>query len=311
MAMLALPSVAAAQPSGGGVGATEMASTGSPHQDNILKLLVPVTVTFENQRLDNVMSFIQQYTQVEMEVLWLDDDNTEGLDPEALVSVEADNITALDLLELVLEKAASTDSLSTGNTWQMTKWGTVEVGPRERLNRPAARRVQIYDINDLLLVIPTYDNAPDFDLQSVLQSGGQGGGGGQSPFQQNDEEDIETIPREERAQQIIDLIVQLVETDQWVDNGGEAATINYWQGSLIVRAPDYVHRAIAGYPWWPSARNVSQISQGQGERWVTMSLTTSLAGPYQFRKVPVTAVVPGGGGGGGGGGGSGPPGGGG
>lgn len=299
-----VPAVASAQP-----GSRDMVAASS-HQDNVLKMLVPVTVTFERQSLQNVMDFIQQYTSAELEVLWMDDDNADGLDPEALISVDVEDVTALDLLELVLEKSASTDSLSTGNTWQMTKWGTIEVGPRERLNRPAARRVQIYDISDLLLVIPTYDNAPDFDLQSVLQSGQGGGGGGQSPFQENDEDDTETIPREERAQQIIDLIIQLVETDQWTDNGGDAATITYYQGSLIIRAPDYVHREVAGYPWWPEGQGVRRISEGFGQRWVTLSLTTSLAGPYQFRPVPVGAVVPGGGGGGGGGGPNGPPGGG-
>ncbi|MCA9289402.1 MAG: hypothetical protein KDA05_12490, partial [Phycisphaerales bacterium] len=173
-ALLATP-VALAQPGAARTPAT-VESTGSPHRDNALRMMVPVTVAFENQPLQNVMEFIQQYTQAEMEVLWLDDRNTDGLDPEQLVSLEVDNVTALDLLERVLEKVASTDSFSTGNSWQFTRYGTLEVGPKERLNRPAARRVEIYDINDLLFVVPTYDNAPDFDLQSVLQNGGGGGG---------------------------------------------------------------------------------------------------------------------------------------
>jgi hypothetical protein len=284
---------ARAQPAGAApAGASTMESTGSPHQDNALRMMVPVSVSFEDQRLEDVMTFIQEYTQAEIEFLWMDDDFAEGLDPEQLVTLEAENITALDLLERVLEQTASTDSLSTGNSWQMTRWGSIEAGPKERLNRPAARRLHIYDINDLLLVIPTYDNAPDFDLQSVLQSGGGGGGGGQSPFQENDEEDIHTIPREERAQEVIDLITQLVEVDAWTDNGGDAATITYYQGSLIVRAPDYVHRGIAGYPWWPSSRAVRRVSQDvAGTRWVSMSGMTAIAGPYQFRNVEASAVV--------------------
>lgn len=286
------------------------AQVASPHQENILRMLVPVSVSFERQSLQNVMTFIQEYTQAELEILWMDDQTPDGLDPDAQITMRARNMTALDLLEQVLERAASRDLFSTGNGWQMTSWGAIEVGPKELLNRPAARRVQIYDINDLLFVIPTYDNAPDFDLQSVLQSGR--GGGGQSPFQQNDREDRDTVPREERAQEIISLITQLVETEAWTDNGGDAATINYFQGSLIIRAPDYVHRAVGGYPWWPSSRAVRRVSQGEGERWVTLSGMTALSGPASFRRTPVTAVVPGQGGGGGGGGGgpggpSGPP----
>ena len=34
----------------------------------------------------------------------------------------------------------------------------------------------------------------------------------------------------------------------WINNGGEYATIKYFDGALIVRAPDYIHRQIGGYP---------------------------------------------------------------
>ena len=43
--------------------------------------------------------------------------------------------------------------------------------------------------------------------------------------------------------------MEIVEPDGWADNGGEWGTIRYYQGTLIVRAPDFMHRQIGGYPF--------------------------------------------------------------
>ena len=38
----------------------------------------------------------------------------------------------------------------------------------------------------------------------------------------------------------------------WTDNGGEGASMHLFNGTLIVNAPDYIHRQINGYSYWPS-----------------------------------------------------------
>ena len=70
-----------------------------------------------------------------------------ALDPDTLISIDAKDMSALRLLELMLEQAAR-DSFEE-NTWQMTSWGSIEIGPKSLLNR--RQRVVIYDISDLLL----------------------------------------------------------------------------------------------------------------------------------------------------------------
>ncbi|MBX3315883.1 MAG: hypothetical protein KF902_03350 [Phycisphaeraceae bacterium] len=231
------------------------------------RMLRQVSISFDSQRLEDVMSFIEQLTGADMEVMWLDDRNPDGLDKDATISLTVKNVTALTLVEKVLAKAQQ-DALSGGNSWQMSDTGSIQIGPKSRLN--SYRRIEIYDINDLLLEVPDYDNAPEFDLSQVLQSNqGGGGGGGQSPFQNTNDNDITIVPRSERAEDLKTLITELVEFDQWVDNGGDAATIRYWQGSFIVNAPDYVHRQIIGYSWWPSRRS-SQTTATAERRWVTI-----------------------------------------
>jgi hypothetical protein len=56
---------------------------------------------------------------------------------------------------------------------------------------------------------------------------------------------------EEKAEELIELIKSLVEPDVWLDDS--VASIRYYDGSIIVRAPDYVQRQVAGYGSLPAA----------------------------------------------------------
>ena len=39
----------------------------------------------------------------------------------------------------------------------------------------------------------------------------------------------------------------MIEPEAWEDNGGHRAVMSYFEGALVVRAPDYIHRQIGGY----------------------------------------------------------------
>lgn len=236
---------------------------GQMERATISLLLRPVSVEFSDHRLEDVMQYIESVTGAEIEILWIDDQNPIGLDPDTTVNLRARNVSALSLLERVLEQAADEFGEPGGNTWQFTDDGLLEIGPKERLNRH--RRVELYDINDLLFEVPDYTNAPQFDLNSAFQNtggggrGGGGGGGGRSPFTQTGGQGqgggaggVQRTDRETLANSLIEMITSLVETDQWEDNGGEAASIRFFQGHLLINAPDYVHRGVNGYRWWPS-----------------------------------------------------------
>ncbi len=283
-------------------------TTGIPARDTLLRMMRSTSVEFRENRLEDVMKFIETTTGAEMEVMWQSDSAAVGLDKEKLVTLKLTNQTALTVLEKVLEKATDDGSGTGGSTWQLTDTGTFQVGPKERLN--AFKRLEVYPINDLLLEIPRFADAPEFDLTQVLQSrragGGGGGGGGnnQGPFQgRGNQNPPDARPYQERLDELRRVITSLVEREQWVENGGDGATIQVFQGSFIVNGPDYVHRGLIGYPYWPSSATTSRTVGGR--RYVSLSVDTAVAKLASLVNVPVTGVVPGTGGGGGGGGGGG------
>ncbi len=71
-----------------------------------------------------------------------------------------------------------------------------------------------------------------------------------------------------RAQRIVDLIESTVEPDQWANAGGDGASLRIFGTSLVVTAPDYIHRQIVGYDFWPASLH-GMRSKGD-RRWVTV-----------------------------------------
>ena len=258
-----------------------------PQRATALKLMRPIQVEFRDQRLEDVINFIREFTGADIEVMWMDDRNDNGLDPEQLITLNTRNRSALDAIEAVLIRA--TDEFSNdGNQWQFTPDGILQIGPKARLN--GEKRLEIYPIMDLVLEIPSYTNAPDFDLNTILQgAGGGGGGGGQSPFEENEEDDVPRRTLQERVDELTALITETVEPEQWEQNAGDGASIRYWQGNLIINGPDYIHRQLTGYPWWP--QRLTRVSTVNGQRWVSLNIDAPFARLNGFSQQEVSAVV--------------------
>ena len=211
------------------------------------RLSRPISVSLENERLEDVIKFLATVSNTTIDPLWLDDRGSTGLDRDARVSVRAHEVPVLTVLERALQRVQ--DSFD-GNSWSMTEDGIIEVGPKSRLNRRT--ELKIYDIQDLLFQIPNYADAPEIDIDQATQQTGGGGGGTGSIFDQDDQDDREQRrSTEDQALELIDIIIETIEPEQWRDNGGDAATIRFYRGTLIVRAPDYIHRQLGGYDFWP------------------------------------------------------------
>ena len=219
-----------------------------------------ITLDVEEQPLEDVMAFLSRVTEAEIEPVYLTDLGGEGMDPSTPITLRLSGVSAIAALERVLEHAERADAVGADYTWQFTNIGTLQCGPKNALNRES--RIELYDIADLLLVIPEFDNAPEFNLQQ--SSGGGGGGGGQSPFQGSGD-DIEIEPRGERAQRLVDLIQTSVEPEQWAAAGGDGARLTVYQSSLVIDAPDYVHRQIGGYAFWPARYQRARTRDGRRE----------------------------------------------
>ena len=271
-----------AQPANGGSSATAAAPANTGVQvapqtarENMIRLQKSISVDFNESKLEDVIKFMSDNTGTQFEPMWKSS-NEEGLDKEMLVTLSVKNLDALTVLDKILDKASG-DALQSDEkaTWQVAPYGAIQIGPRKALNR--FKRVEAYDVSDMLFEVPVYDDVPEIDLQQVLQSSGGrgGGGGGRSPFsggqgrggnQQRQQERRQR--REELANELKRLITSLAEKDQWEDNGGTGGTITVYQGNIIVDAPDYMHRSLVGYTWWPSSK---AGQSNTGKRYVTMS----------------------------------------
>jgi hypothetical protein len=211
-----------------------------------LKLRKVITIELNDTRLEDIVSFLRDFSGVEIEPFWNDDGGDGGLNKDQHITIAVTDVTVLTLLERVLAKAETDFSPA---TWQFApSGGTVEIGPRSRLNTQGY--LVTYDIQDMLFQIPDFADAPQLDLDQVLNQGAQGGGGGGgSVFGGDTQQEVEFVPTEELAQRIIDIITEYVEPEQWIDAGGDGASIRHYAGTLLIRAPDYIHRQLSGYPF--------------------------------------------------------------
>ncbi len=322
----ALGASAAAQNLSDRIAATVQARAAQQEQSRggMLRALLTtgVSVRFQETRAKEAFEYLQKLVGCELLVRWADANGaSDGFDPEAPITLSLERISALAALERMIQQASTEPS-----TWQLRD-GYVEVGPKARLNARTSQDTRIYPIRDLLFEAPNFDNAPEFNLnQSIQNFGGMGGGGGGgfggggggggfgggggggggmgggggggAPFGEAGESPARR-PAEEKAEELIDLIKSLVEPDIWLDE--TAASIRYYDGNLIVRAPDYVQRQIGGYGMLPPP------PARQGGRYVDLNAPMG----FQTLKGFTPAVVGGAAGGGGfGGGGPGGPGGG-
>lgn len=196
---------------------------------------------FADATIEQVVQFVEAISQLNIDVDWTALEEI-GVDRSTPVSLNLSQVPLKTVLDRVLDKA-SPDRLSRA-AWAVND-GILQIASDEALRKNTI--LAIYDIRDLLIEVPDFDNAPEFDLSQVLQSNqGGGGGGGQSPFQNAEDEEEEGVPLDERRQQIVDIITQNIDFDGWTENGGDTGRIQPLAGSLIITNTARNHREVGG-----------------------------------------------------------------
>ncbi|MEA5612282.1 hypothetical protein [Nodularia spumigena] len=194
-------------------------------------------VELNNNAFEDVVGFISSTARVDIDVDW-DSLADIGVDPDTPVTLRLRSAT----LETVLDRVVARVSDRTLPAGWAVQDGIITIASDEVLRRNTV--LEIYDIRDLLFVVPRFDDAPEFDLSSALQSS-QGGGGGTSPFQ-NAGQQQDDIPFEDRVNEIVNLIQTTVDADGWVDNGGSTSSISQLNGNFVITTTPRNHRAIIG-----------------------------------------------------------------
>ncbi len=103
--------------------------------------------------------------------------------------------------------------------------------------------VRVYPVEDLLLEIPDFTDAPTLAIRASSGSGNSN----QGPFSHDDSTAAKELAKtkDQRADDLVQLIVSTIMPDIWSVNGG-TASVRYFNGSLIVSAPRSVHEALGG-----------------------------------------------------------------
>lgn len=216
-----------------------------------------------------------------------------GVDPDYPITIHLQRIGAGKLLRLITTQMSQDVPL------------ILEVNPdyvrlltREQANRNPI--VRIYNIADLLIDIPNFDDAPDVSLEQIASDNDSGSS--DIWEDDSDSQDVVQLSREEKAMRIAELIRQTIHPDVWEANGGLAGRITYFQGNLIIRAPGYVHgqiklpgRGVApvaprgvsapAYRYEPHHGAGATVSRDM--RYVTLTTRTSAATLQELRRYSV------------------------
>jgi uncharacterized membrane protein YgcG len=204
---------------------------------------------FDNVPLDTVIDYIHDETEANIHVNWKALEAV-GVSKDAQVNLNLRKVPVHKLLDLALEEAGAGTAL----TYYVDQ-GVIEITTREIAD--ASMITRVYPVDDLLMEIPDFTDAPDFNITSNNTQtsgsggGGGGGGGGQGLFgggsssSGSGSQTQQLTTKTDRAQALIELIMQTLQPEIWQPNGGQA-TIHFFNGSLIVRAPRSIQEALGG-----------------------------------------------------------------
>lgn len=203
-------------------------------------------VSFQDLPLDQVIDWVQSYTGMNVVVRWQTLTDA-GIDKDKPITVNVRNLRLSQVLWMIMQEAGGTDlKLAYRASGNLLILSTEEDLGKEMLTK-------VYEVSDLLIRPPYFDNAPQIDLTQQQGGGAAGGGGGQSIFQGGSggggqEEDDGGQAREGQEgdmQQLITLITAVVQPDSWEVNGG-IGTITAWRNMIVVRNNILVHQQIGG-----------------------------------------------------------------
>lgn len=200
------------------------------------KLKQQIPVNFEGNRLENVIEYLRNVTGVNIVVNWRALEGA-GIEPGTTVTLQLSSVPADKAIDLILEYVGG-DLVPLGYTVDA---GVVTISTQENLGK--ITHIRTYDIRDLVVQAPNFDQAPSFDLVEVTRAPASGGGGNQqSLFEEEDEEG--DLSRGEMIGQIQDLVRDTVDPDNWRSAGGLVSSMSELNGTLIINSTTENHRQI-------------------------------------------------------------------
>lgn len=213
---------------------------GNPDAENLGALVYnDMTLNIEDGEAEQVVDSFGNDLNLPVKVYWKTK-NQNGCDSAKKISLHLRNQPAIITLERIANQLGTDES---GATWQLRD-GVVEIGLKSELAKNQFQRLVTYPIMDLLFVV--------HDFSFLDQNGG-------GSFPETAEQ------RQVRIDELIEKITNLVEPDVWEQNGGPCTITNYKE-TILVRAPNFVHRQIGGFAFEPSKPQGASLRELQINR---------------------------------------------
>lgn len=118
----------------------------------------------------SLVAWVRDRTGVDVRVTWRTAQDPDGADPDRVVTLRVAGATRERLWSRLAELLG--DDRTGELQWQSAGEGVVEIGPKRVLNR--RKSVVTYDVMELLKPQRDFTEAPEIDLQSVLQGSRSG-----------------------------------------------------------------------------------------------------------------------------------------
>ena len=220
---------------------------------SVLDQVIP-DVKFTNVALKDALEFLRDVTGANIHVNWKAIEAA-GVSQDTNVNMRLREVQFRKALGLLLNEAGSGTALTYYFDQNVLEVTTRELADKEMFTR-------VYSVEDLVLDVPDFTDAPDLSLVATStggsgggggggggsKGGGGGGGGGGGIFGNSNTTtptDDKHKSKIERGEDLVTLVRETVYPDVWRENGG-TASIRYFNGKLIVTAPRSVQEAIGG-----------------------------------------------------------------
>jgi hypothetical protein len=185
-----------------------------------------------NVPLGDALDFLRDVAGVNITVDW-NALQAVNITRNTQINLNLHDVTAAKVLSLILEEAAPGDVL----TYSIDE-NVVEITTRAIAD--AKLITVVYDVVDLLQPNDVFN----YQITNIAGGSAQvGNGSGSSTLTVNNGGQTKTV--DQKARDLIKLIETVVRPEIWRDNGG-TASMDYWNGNLIVTAPRSVQEAIGG-----------------------------------------------------------------
>ncbi|MHB1156648.1 MAG: hypothetical protein ACYC26_07400 [Phycisphaerales bacterium] len=181
----------------------------------------------------DALAWWAQASGVNLVVSW-NELSAEGYDPQSLVVLQLREVSARTVLKLLMTQIFNSNEVLAEVSKQY-----IRIRTRQHANNDLS--VKIYTIGDLIHSVPNF-KGPSMDLTQILSD--RENNSSSSIFAKSTEIDEEQpTTKSQRAQMLIDSIQRIIYPDVWDAKGGNSS-IRYYEGRLIVTAPQYVHERI-------------------------------------------------------------------